>query len=135
MFFYICNAVVHSGIKNHEIWTFFDFSYFFPPSTPCLLQLCVLVFSKKSHPPCLFQPPCLLMTTLQLLHTLHVYSNLLVTRFTFCVSQLTSINKGGIFWEKLVHSCSKEEWRVEKIIEINKREGLYVMCVDFFSNL
>ena len=46
--------------------TFIDFLDFFPPSTPCLLQL--------SHHPSLFQPLRLLI--LQLLHPLYVFSNL-----------------------------------------------------------
>ena len=55
--------------------TSIDFLDFFHPP---LLVYCsyVLVFSKKSHPPRLFQPPRLLI--LQLLHPLQVYSNLLV---------------------------------------------------------
>ena len=55
--------------------TFIDFLDFFHPP---LLVYCsyVLVFSKKSHPPRLFQPPRLLI--LQFLHPLHVYSNLYV---------------------------------------------------------
>ena len=36
--------------------TIIDFLDFFPPSTPHLLHLCTSFFSKKSHPPCLFQP-------------------------------------------------------------------------------
>ena len=53
--------------------TFIDFLDFFHP--PLLVSyIYVLVFSKKSHPPCLFQPPRLVIW--QLFHPLHVYSNL-----------------------------------------------------------
>ena len=60
-------------LKKNPPSTFIDFLDLFPPP---LLVYCiyVLVFSKKSHPPRLFQPPRLLI--LQLLHPLHVYSNL-----------------------------------------------------------
>ena len=30
--------------------------------------------------------------------------------------------EGGIFWKKIVHKCNME-WRVEKILEINKHGG------------
>ena len=53
--------------------TFIDFLDFFHPPLHAYC-IYVLVFSKKSHPPRLFQPPRLLI--LQLLHSHHVYSNL-----------------------------------------------------------
>ena len=53
--------------------TFIDFLDFFHPPLH-VYCIYVLVFSKNSHPPHLFQPPRLLI--LQLLHSLHVYSNL-----------------------------------------------------------
>ena len=43
--------------------------------TDFIAVMYVLVFTKKKHPPRLFQPPSLLI--LQLLHPLHVYFNLL----------------------------------------------------------
>ena len=53
--------------------TFIDFLDFFHPPLH-VYCIYVLVFSKKSRPPRLFQPPRLLI--LQLLHPLYVYSNL-----------------------------------------------------------
>ena len=53
--------------------TFIDFLDFFHPPLHVYCMY-VLVFSKKSHPPRLFQPPRLVIW--QLLHPLHVYSNL-----------------------------------------------------------
>ena len=59
-----------SNKRGHTVIDFLDF--FHPPLIYCSY---VLVFSKKSHHPCLFQPPRLLIQ--ELLHPLQVYSSLL----------------------------------------------------------
>ena len=64
------NSTLH---KNNPPSTFIDVLDFFHPPLH-VYCIYILVFSKKSHPPRLFQPPRLLI--LQLLHPLHVYSNL-----------------------------------------------------------
>ena len=62
---------MYSHLSNKREVTLTDFEKKIPPSMfidfldlfhPPLLVYCiyVLVFSKKSHPPCLFQPPRLL---------------------------------------------------------------------------
>ena len=64
------NSTLH---KKNPPSTFIDFLDFFHPPLH-VYCIYVLVFSKKSHPPRLFQPPRLLI--LQLLHPLYIYSNL-----------------------------------------------------------
>ena len=59
--------------RTFPLSTFIDFLDFFHPPRH-VYCIYVLFFSKKSHPPRLFQPPHLLI--LLLLHSLHVYSSL-----------------------------------------------------------